>query len=61
LGGRRAGEHKNARADDAANAQQNQIQRSQRPMEAVVGQRLRLQVGDTFSAKQIHGGNFNWF
>ncbi len=57
---RRAGQHEDARADDAADAQQHQIQRPQRAMEAVVGQRLRLQVGDTFSAKQIHSGNFSF-
>ena len=54
LGRDHAGEHEDARADDAANAQQDQVERSQRAMETVVGQRLRLQVGDAFSAKQIH-------
>jgi hypothetical protein len=30
-------------------------------METVVGQRLGLQVGHAFSAKQIHSGNLGLF
>jgi hypothetical protein len=51
LRGDGSGEHKNTRADNGANAQGGEIHRAERPVEALVGERLSLQVGHTLAAE----------
>jgi len=54
LGRDGSGEHKDAGADNGPDAQGGEIYRTQRPMEALVCQRLGLQGSDGFASKQIH-------
>ena len=50
----RSREHKDARADNGADAERGEVHGAERPVEALVGQRFGLQVGDTLSSKQVH-------
>ena len=51
----RSREHEDARADNGADAQGGEVHRAERPVEALVGQRFGLQVGNTLASKQVHG------
>src|ERR1019366_4835005 len=48
-------EHKNARADNGADAQGGEVDGPQGSFEALVGQRFGLQGGNALAAKQVHG------
>ena len=54
LGGHRAGEHEDAGADDGADTQRRQVQRSQCALEAVIGRGFGLERGDALTSEQIH-------
>ena len=48
LGGRPAGEHEDAGADDAADAEENEVQGAQRPLQFAGGE-LRLDLRDALA------------
>ena len=55
-----AGEDENARADDGADAQRREVDGPERAFEALVLERLGLQIGDASAGEQIHAREFHW-
>ena len=51
LGGGEAGEHENAGADDAADAEQRQLRGAERAAQLVAGGFLLVQLGDGLGGK----------
>src|SRR5206468_12434574 len=52
-----AGEDEDAGSDDRADAEEREVERPQGPLQTVVGERFRLQLGDAFPAEQIHANS----
>jgi hypothetical protein len=53
-----AREHKNARANDGADAQRGEVHRAQHPFQALIGLGLGLQGGGGFASEKIHAQRF---
>ena len=50
----RAREHEDAGPDDRPDSEHREVQRAQSALQAVVGERLGLQIGDALASEQVH-------